>query len=52
MDTLYLKDPGGLLTPDTVRELAPHFLAAAASARWSFTATARSAWRRSSIWRA
>ena len=29
MDTLYLKDPGGLLTPDTVRELAPHFLAAA-----------------------
>jgi oxaloacetate decarboxylase alpha subunit len=30
MDRLYLKDPGGLLTPDTVRELAPHFIAAAA----------------------
>jgi len=29
MDRLYLKDPGGLLTTDTVRELAPHFLAAA-----------------------
>jgi oxaloacetate decarboxylase alpha subunit len=29
MDRLYLKDPGGLLTPDAVRELAPHFLAAA-----------------------
>jgi oxaloacetate decarboxylase alpha subunit len=29
MDALYLKDPGGLLTPDAVRELAPHFLAAA-----------------------
>jgi oxaloacetate decarboxylase (Na+ extruding) subunit alpha len=29
MDTLYLKDPGGPLTPDTVRELAPHFLGAA-----------------------
>ncbi len=28
MDRLYLKDPGGLLTPDAVRELAPHFLAA------------------------
>ena len=27
MDRLYLKDPGGLLTPDAVRELAPHFLA-------------------------
>lgn len=26
---MYLKDPGGLLTPDAVRELAPHFLAAA-----------------------
>jgi len=26
---LYLKDPGGLLTPDAVRELAPHFIAAA-----------------------
>jgi oxaloacetate decarboxylase alpha subunit len=25
MDRLYLKDPGGLLTPDAVRELAPHF---------------------------
>jgi len=31
MDRLYLKDPGGLLTPDAVRELAPHFLAAAGS---------------------
>ena len=29
MDRLYLKDPGGLVTPDAVRELAPHFLAAA-----------------------
>jgi oxaloacetate decarboxylase (Na+ extruding) subunit alpha len=29
MDRLYLKDPGGLLTPDAVRELAPHFTAAA-----------------------
>ena len=29
MDRLYLKDPGGLLTPDAVRELAPHFRAAA-----------------------
>ena len=29
MDRLYLKDPGGLLTPDAVRELAPHFVAAA-----------------------
>jgi oxaloacetate decarboxylase alpha subunit len=29
MDRLYLKDPGGLLTPDAVRELAPHFLSAA-----------------------
>jgi len=28
MDRLYLKDPGGLLTPDAVRELAPHFIAA------------------------
>jgi oxaloacetate decarboxylase alpha subunit len=27
IDRLYLKDPGGLLTPDAVRELAPHFLA-------------------------
>ena len=25
MDRLYLKDPGGLLTPPAVRELAPHF---------------------------
>jgi oxaloacetate decarboxylase alpha subunit len=30
MDRLYLKDPGGLLTTDTVSELAPHFAAAAA----------------------
>lgn len=30
MDRLYLKDPGGLLTPDAVRELAPHFVRAAA----------------------
>src|SRR5207302_4884931 len=29
MDRLYLKDPGGLLTPEAVRELAPSFLAAA-----------------------
>jgi oxaloacetate decarboxylase alpha subunit len=29
MDRIYLKDPGGLLTPDAVRELAPHFVAAA-----------------------
>ena len=29
MDRIYLKDPGGLLTLDTVRELAPHFLSAA-----------------------
>ena len=28
-DRLYLKDPGGLLTEDAVRELAPHFLTAA-----------------------
>ena len=30
MDRLYLKDPGGLLTPDAARELAPAFSAAAA----------------------
>jgi oxaloacetate decarboxylase alpha subunit len=29
MDRLYLKDPGGLLTPEAVRDLAPAFLAAA-----------------------
>ena len=29
IDRLYLKDPGGLLTADDVRELAPHFVAAA-----------------------
>ncbi len=29
MDRMYLKDPGGLLTPDAVRELAPSLLAAA-----------------------
>jgi oxaloacetate decarboxylase (Na+ extruding) subunit alpha len=29
MDAIYLKDPGGLLTPDAVRELAPHFVRAA-----------------------
>jgi oxaloacetate decarboxylase alpha subunit len=29
MDRLYLKDPGGLLTPAAVAELAPHFLRAA-----------------------
>jgi oxaloacetate decarboxylase alpha subunit len=29
MDRLYLKDPGGLLTPGAVRDLAPHFVAAA-----------------------
>ena len=52
MDRLYLKDPGGLLTPDAVRELAPHFLAAAGGRPSSCTATARSAWRRSSTSRA
>jgi oxaloacetate decarboxylase alpha subunit len=31
MDRLYLKDPGGLLTPDAVRELGPHFVAAASA---------------------
>jgi oxaloacetate decarboxylase alpha subunit len=30
IDRLYLKDPGGLLTPDAVRELAPHFITAGA----------------------
>ena len=30
IDRLYLKDPGGLLTPDAVRELRPQFLAAVA----------------------
>lgn len=29
MDRLYLKDPGGLVTAEAVRELAPHFLRAA-----------------------
>jgi oxaloacetate decarboxylase (Na+ extruding) subunit alpha len=29
LDRLYLKDPGGLLTADAVRELAPHFQQAA-----------------------
>ena len=29
MDRFYLKDPGGVLMPDVVRELAPHFRAAA-----------------------
>ena len=29
MDRLYLKDPGGLVTPEVVRELAGHFRAAA-----------------------
>jgi oxaloacetate decarboxylase (Na+ extruding) subunit alpha len=29
MDRLYLKDPGGLLTPAAVQELAPHFLRSA-----------------------
>jgi oxaloacetate decarboxylase (Na+ extruding) subunit alpha len=33
MDRLYLKDPGGLLTPDAVRELAPHFVSAAGDRR-------------------
>lgn len=33
IDRLYLKDPGGLLTEDAVRELAPHFLTAAAERR-------------------
>jgi oxaloacetate decarboxylase alpha subunit len=33
MDRLYLKDPGGLLTVDAVRELAPHFVAAAGDRR-------------------
>jgi oxaloacetate decarboxylase (Na+ extruding) subunit alpha len=30
IDRLYLKDPGGLLTPDAVRELIPAFIAAVA----------------------
>ena len=30
IDRLYLKDPGGLLTPDAVRELTPAFIAAVA----------------------
>jgi oxaloacetate decarboxylase alpha subunit len=30
MDRLYLKDPGGLLTPDAVRELTPGFMEAVA----------------------
>jgi oxaloacetate decarboxylase alpha subunit len=30
IDRLYLKDPGGLLTPDAVRELIPGFIAAVA----------------------
>ena len=50
IDRFYLKDPGGLLTPDAVRELAPHFLATGAD-RSSCTATARSGSRRSSTWR-
>jgi oxaloacetate decarboxylase alpha subunit len=33
MNRLYLKDPGGLLTVDAVRELAPHFLDAAGPQR-------------------
>jgi oxaloacetate decarboxylase (Na+ extruding) subunit alpha len=33
MDRLYLKDPGGLLTVDAVRELAPHFVKAAGNRR-------------------
>jgi oxaloacetate decarboxylase (Na+ extruding) subunit alpha len=33
MDRLYLKDPGGLLTVDAVRELAPHFVNAAGDRR-------------------
>jgi len=33
MDRLYLKDPGGLLTPSVVRQLAPHFRAAAGPRR-------------------
>jgi oxaloacetate decarboxylase alpha subunit len=33
MDRLYLKDPGGLLTPDAVCDLAPHFSKAAAGHR-------------------
>jgi oxaloacetate decarboxylase alpha subunit len=33
MDRFYLKDPGGLLMPPVVRELAPHFRAAAGERR-------------------
>ena len=33
MDRFYLKDPGGLLIPDVVRELAPHFRAAAGAGK-------------------
>ena len=51
LDRLYLKDPGGLLTPDAVRELAPHFIALLAGAPSSCTATARSGSRPSSTWR-
>ena len=51
IDRFYLKDPGGLLTTDAVRELAPHFVATRAH-RSSCTATARSGSRRSSTWRA
>ena len=51
VDRLYLKDPGGLVTVDAVRELAPHFLRAAGERRSSSTATARSGSPRSSTWR-
>ena len=48
LDRLYLKDPGGLLTPEAVRELAPHCSPRPASSRSSCTAIARSGSRRSS----
>ena len=52
LDRLYLKDPGGLLTPDAVRELAPHFIAAARGRTIELHTTARSGSRRSCTWRA
>ena len=53
MDRFYLKDPGGVLMPEAVRELAPHFRRRGGRAhRPSCTATARSGSRRSSTSRA
>ena len=52
VDRLYLKDPGGLLTVDRIRELAPLFVGRSPGALSSSTATARSGSRRSSTSRA